>query len=75
MQRARTLPALERAARALGRREGAVDTVRAYALAIRVRRAAFRAIGDGRPTTARRLFAQARTLDLRAQALARDLCQ
>jgi len=76
LRRARTVPRVAAAAAEL-RDRYAVDprpAAQAYAAAVRVRRAARRAIGDGRATGARRLFAAARIVQLRADALSADLC-
>ncbi|HLM34525.1 MAG TPA: hypothetical protein VK278_01980 [Gaiellaceae bacterium] len=49
--------------------------VDAFAAAARSRARAAEAIRDRRPTAARRLFVTARTIDVRAQMLARDLAE
>jgi hypothetical protein len=49
--------------------------VEAFAAAARTRARAAEAIGDRRPTAARRLFVTARTIDLRARMLAADLAE
>jgi hypothetical protein len=76
LRRARTVPRVAATARELRNHYG-VDpgpAAQGYAAVIRVRLAARRAIGDGRPTAARRLFASARLVELRADALSADLC-
>jgi len=54
---------------------GAGAAVDAFAAAARTRARAAEAIRDRRPTAARRLFVTARTIDVRAQMLARDLAE
>ena len=73
-----TLRRLAAAGAALERVYGLADvgaTVDALAAAARTRARAAEAIRDRRPTAARRLFVSARTVDLRAQMLARDLAE
>ena len=76
LRRARTVPGVAATARELRDRYGVDPSLAAqgYAAVVRVRAAARRAIGDGRPTAARRMFAEARLVQLRADALSNDLC-
>jgi hypothetical protein len=76
LRRARTVPRVAATAEELRDRYG-VDpaaVAQGYAAVVRVRLAARRAIGDGRTTAARRLFTEARMVQLRADALSADLC-
>jgi hypothetical protein len=70
------VPRVAGAARELRQRYG-VDpgpAAEGYAAAVRLRVAARRAIADSRTTAARRLFTEARIVQLRADALSADLC-
>jgi hypothetical protein len=76
LRRARTVARVAATALELRDRYG-VDpgpAAQGYAAVVRLRLAARRAIADGRPTAARRLFADARVVQLRADVLSADLC-
>jgi hypothetical protein len=73
--RRRIVRRLARTAHELHTRFGldAAPAAELYAAVARVRQEGAHAIRDGRPLAGRRLFVRARTLELRAEALARDL--
>ena len=76
LRRARTVPRVTATAGELRDRYGVdpATVAQGYAAVVRARLAARRAIGDGRTTAARRLFTEARMVQLRADALSADLC-